>query len=406
MSAASGPAVVSASTARRPRVLMLLHGFFPDEVRVAAEARAAVAAGFEVDVIALRHTGDLPTSIDEGARCFRLPLDHARGSGLGAVVREYVAFTALCALKAARLAVRRRYDVVQVHNPPDFLVLAAAVPRLLGARIVFDVHDLSSDMFNMRFEDKRGSSVAESVLRVMERWAARAARVVLTVHEPYRRELAARGVDPTKIVVVMNSLDDDVLPPEDVPPGESGFVVSYHGTVTPHYGVPLIVDAAARARASIPDLQVRIYGAGDAVPDVVDLAARLGIADLVRVSPTFLPQREVLRAVRSASVGVIPNLPTKLNRFALSTKLLEYVALGVPVVCSDLPTLREHFSDDEVLFFEPGNAEALAHALEATAADPEAAHRRAQAALRRYEAYRWPVSAERYVAALRACVRR
>ena len=110
--------------------------------------------------------------------------------------------------------------------------------------------------------------------------------------------------------------------------------------------------------------------------------------------------------VQPASVGVVPNLPTQLNRFALSTKLFDYVALGVPVVCSDLPTLREHFSDDEVLFFEAGNPRALAHVLEQTANDPEGARRRAQAALRRYEQYRWSVSAERYVAALRACVTR
>ena len=122
------------------------------------------------------------------------------------------------------------------------------------------------------------------------------------------------------------------------------------------------------------------------------------------MSASHLSQREVLRAVQPASVGVIPNLPTKLNRFALSTKLLEYVALGVPVVCSDLPTLREHFTDQEVLFFEPGNAHALADALVRTAADPEAARQRAAAALSRYEEYRWSANAARYVGALRRCL--
>ena len=122
----------AASGGRRPRVLMLLHGFFPTEVRVAAEVRAAVAAGFEVDVIALRGEGDAPTGTAEGARYVRLPIDHVHGSGLGSVVKEYVGFTALATVKAARLALRHRYDIVQVHNPPDFLAVAAAVPRALG----------------------------------------------------------------------------------------------------------------------------------------------------------------------------------------------------------------------------------------------------------------------------------
>lgn len=389
---------------RRPRLLMLLHGFFPMEVRVAAEVRAAIAAGFDVDVIALRGEGEDKAGTALGARYYRLPVDHVHGAGAGSMAKEYLGFTGLATLKAARLALRRRYDIVQVHNPPDFLVLGALVPRVLGARIVFDVHDLASDMFHMRFEGKTGAGLADRILRGLERLAAGLSKVVVTVHEPYRRELIARGVDADKVVVVMNSLDEVALPPPLEHAPANGFVVSYHGTITPHYGVPLIVEAAAQALSSIPDLEVRIYGAGDALPDVLSRVAELGLADRVWVSPTFLPHPEVLRAVQPASVGVVPNLPTQLNRFALSTKLFDYVALGVPVVCSDLPTLREHFSRDEVLFFEAGNPDALARALEQTAKDPEAARQRAQAALRRYQQYRWSVSADRYVAALHACL--
>jgi glycosyltransferase involved in cell wall biosynthesis len=95
-------------------------------------------------------------------------------------------------------------------------------------------------------------------------------------------------------------------------------------------------------------------------------------------------------------VGVIPNLPTQLNRFALSSKLFEYVALGVPVVSADLPTIREHFADDEVRFFRAGDADALAEALRDVASDLAAARARAKRALQRYEAYRWPRNAARY----------
>jgi glycosyltransferase involved in cell wall biosynthesis len=200
---------------------------------------------------------------------------------------------------------------------------------------------------------------------------------------------------------VMNSLDETLLPETRGEPSANGFVVSYHGTITPHYGVPLIIEAAAEALPAIPDLEIAIYGHGDALPEVLERATTLGLGERLRITPEFLPQREVLQAVQSASVGVVPNLPTRLNRYALSTKLFEYVVLGVPVVCSDLPTLREHFSDEEVLFFEPGSSHALAEALEEVASDREAALRRARSARIRYESYRWPVSARRYVDALR-----
>ena len=97
-------------------------------------------------------------------------------------------------------------------------------------------------------------------------------------------------------------------------------------------------------------------------------------------APGPLPHREVLERVAGASVGVVPNRPIPLNRFALSSKLFEYVALGIPAVVSDLPTLREHFSPQEVCFFRPGDATALAEALLAVARDPQAAATRARAA--------------------------
>ena len=379
-----------------PRLLMLLHDYYPEETRVVSEARAAVAAGFEVDVLALRGQGEADEEILEGVKVIRLPVEHRQGGAALALLREYLLFTTLATIHVARRSRSRRYDVVQVHNPPDFLVVAALLPRLGGSKLLLDVHDLTPDMFAMRFGNRAGGLV-DRALRLVERWSARACDAVVTVHEPYRAELAAHGIPRDKIAVVMNSLDESVLSSTGaVAHRPDGFRIVYHGTVTPHYGVGLLVEAAALARPRIPDLRVDIYGAGDAIPDVIERARSHGLDDAVTIVPRFLPQAEVLRAIRGASVGVAPNLPTRLNRFALPTKLLEYAAIGVPAVTADLPTIRGHFSDEEVCFFEAGNAASLARALESVAADPAAAARRAEAARRRYESYRWEHSARTY----------
>jgi glycosyltransferase involved in cell wall biosynthesis len=379
-----------------PRILMLLHDYYPEEVRVVAEARAAVAAGFAVDVLALRGDGEVAEELMDGVRVLRLPVAHRHGASGASLLREYLAFTVRAGIRAGSLSLRERYDVVEVHNPPDFLVVAALLPRLLGAKVVLDIHDLTPDMAMMRFGNKPGGWL-DKTLRLLERWAAKASDAVLTVHEPYRQELAEHGVPLEKITVVMNSLDESVLPSELEPDARlDGFEVVYHGTITPHYGVGLLIEAAALARRSVPDLRVAIYGAGDAVPDVLARTRALGLDAAVELVPRFLPHADVLLAVRSASVGAIPNLSTRLNRFALPTKLFEYVALGIPVVTADLRTIREHFSDAEVWFFEPGSAESMADAIARVAADPEAAATRAEAARRRYEEYRWPHSARAY----------
>ena len=382
-------------------ICMLVHGPFPvGEPRVARQARAAAAAGYEVDVICMRRPGEPRNESLDGIRICRLPLEHERGLGFRAIVREYVGFTVLAAVTLWRLARSRRYRVIHVHNPPDFLLLAALPARLAGgARLIFDVHDLAPDMFAERFGSGNVARLANRLLPAIERAALRLADAVITVHEPYARELRARGA--RDITVVMNSVDPDVLPPPNSEiTAESGFRVVYHGTVTPWYGVDLLIDAAGAVVSQIPDLSVAIYGEGDAVPALRERVSRLGIDDRVQFHDRWLPQTEVLTRVRSAAVGVIPNRPSRLNRYALSSKLLEYVELGIPVAVAGLPTLREHFAEDEVLFFTPGDADALAAALLAIARDPEGARARAVAARRRARAYAWEANAARYVGLL------
>jgi glycosyltransferase involved in cell wall biosynthesis len=384
------------------RLCAILHGPYPlGKGRPLRQVAAALADGFEVDVVATRRSGEPLIEFVDGARVYRLPLIHERGRGLVGTVFEYLGFAVVASVRVAVLALRRRYAVVVVHNPPDFLIIAGLIPKLLGARLVLDIQDLSTDMFAMRFGDRRGADSADRFLRVVERRAAAFADSVVTVHEPYRRELEARGVAPRKIVVVMNTLDERLLPATVGRRAKVGFRVVYHGTVTPHYGVMLLVEAAGRLAREIPQFRLEIYGEGDALPAAQTRAEQLGLNDRVFFSGCHLPQREVLERVCGASAGVVPNLPIGLNRFALSTKLFEYVALCVPVVAADLPTIREHFSDRQVSFFRAGDAEDLAEALAQADADPPAAARRAREALIRYEHYRWDLNAPRYLGALR-----
>lgn len=379
---------------------MVVHGPYPPDERVAREIAAAYAHGYDVDVVAMRRAGQPACETVEGAQVFRLPAARHRGAGALTVAVEYVGFTFLAAFHVARLARRRRYSVIQIHNPPDFLILAALIPRLRGAKVILDIHDFSSDMFAMRFGILRGARFADALLRAIERAATAFAHAVLTVHEPYRRELIARGVPADKITVVMNSLDERRLPQSRSEPEDGRFRIVYHGTITPHYGVDLLVEAVARAHDQLPNPVVEVYGEGDALPRIKQRVRELGLSQLFEFSDTYLPQAEVLCRVASARVGVITNRPTSLNRFALSTKLLEYVALGIPAVCSDLPTIREHFSESEVVFFKAGDADSLAAALIAVARDPESARERSRMALVRYEHYRWPDQATKYVAVL------
>jgi glycosyltransferase involved in cell wall biosynthesis len=385
----------------RARLLMLVHAYYPlAEPRVEREAKAARDAGYDVEVVALRAEGEPAREVVDGISVRRLPLEHERGASLFRIAYEYIAFTLLAAVA---LAFGRRPDVAHVHGPPDFLMAAAIPLKLRGTRLVLDIHDLSPHMYEARFEGSFAGRVVGAVLRVVERAACALADEVVTVHEPYRGELIADGVNPERVTVIMNSADEALIERVNGSrPGRDGgrFTIAYHGTITHWYGVDLLVEALASVKQQLPGARAVILGAGDALDDARELAARLGVADDIDFSGAYLPIEEALARVAGADCGVIPNRPSRLNRFALSSKLFEYVALGIPVVVSRLETLASHFGPDEVTFFEPGDADSLAEAILAVARDRAAAADKVQRAREHAQQYAWSANATRYVALL------
>lgn len=383
----------------RGRVCMVVHGPYPvSEPRVEREALAAIDAGYDVDVVAMRSGRAPSTEALQGVHVRRLPLEHKRGAGAIATAMEYSGFTFLAMAVLFARSMRKRYDIVHVHNPPDFLALAALGPRARGAKFIVDIHDFAPEMFAMRFGARRFGTVVERLMRYVELVVVRTADAVITVHEPYRRELISRGARPEKVTVVMNSLDERAVPRSRS--SSQGRTVITHGSITPHYGVDVLVDALALVLPSRRDVRATIIGAGDAVADVRSRIAAHGLDGVVSMEGRYIAHSEAIAAAAQASVGVVCNRPIPRNALAVPTKLFEYVALGVPVVTADLPAIRAHFSEEEVAFFRAGDSGSLADALEQTLDDPQGAALRATAARRRYQRYAWETNAATYVALL------
>ncbi len=376
---------------------MVVHARYPvGEPRGEREARAAVDAGYTVNVICLRSGDEPPAENIDGVGIIRLPVEHVRGAGTVRFLLEYMRFALRATVAVLKLHRREPIAVVYVHAPPDFLIVSALLPKLLGSGVVLDIHDLSSHMFNIRFGSRPFGGLAERVLLLLERCACAVADRVVTVHGPYRDELAAHGIPRRKIAIVMNA-----PPPGAVERARAGaaeerkpdsFVVAYHGTINHWYGVDLLVGAIARLDHQLPELRGLILGEGDALASVERLARELGVEARIELSGAYISNERALARVAGANCGVIPNRRSPLNRFALSSKLLEYVALGIPVAVARLETLAAHFSADEVTFFEPDDVDSLAEALDWIANHPLEAHEKAERARQRAEAYSWLVA--------------
>ena len=346
---AEAPAASDPGSKRR--LLMVVHSEYPvGETRVRRQAEAAVAAGWSVDVFALATDGEPRREVFGGVRVYRSRVRRLRDMSARGLLNEYGRFCLDALLFCLRTP---RWDVVVVANPPDFLVFSAWPQRLRGARVVLDVHDLMTDLFAVRVAGD-SSGLRTRLLRSLERHSIRWADRVMTVHDPYAAEIRKRVGGQIAPIVVMNTADEALFSRRpSVPPGPK--VVVYHGSVFERYGVLDLLTAFLKVSESVPEARLWVLGDGDAREELERRARACRADGRIEVSDGFLPAETIAERLTLAHIGVVPNQPNELNRYALSTKLFEYVAVGVPVVCAGLPTIREYFGEDEVLFFEPGN---------------------------------------------------
>ena len=122
---------------------MVVHAYYPHDVRVRRQCEALADRGDEVDLVCLQDEGEQSTERIGNVNVHRLPLKHNRGQGVTGYLVEYSALFLLAFVKLTMLSIRHRYRVVQVHNLPDFLVFTTLVPRMLGARVLLDMHDIT-----------------------------------------------------------------------------------------------------------------------------------------------------------------------------------------------------------------------------------------------------------------------
>lgn len=349
------------------RHCMVVHAYYPlGETRVQREALALVSAGYEVDVICLRADGEKARGAEEGVNIHRLPMKRYKGRGLIVQLLEYLAFFLLAFARLLVLHPRKRYGTVQIHNLPDFLVFAALVPKIAGAQIILDLHDLMPEFFAAKTDSDMSSRLVRLVAW-QERLSCLFADQVITVTEVWKDTLIKRGVPAHKVSVVMNVADTRIFhrlngAPQPSRNGER-FGLIYHGTFTHRYGVDLIVKAVEKVRKRIPNVHLTLLGSGESREDLVELTSSLDLENCVFISPHTLHVTRLPEYIRQAHVGVVPNRSNIFTDGLLPTKLMEYVALGTPVIAARTPTIATYFDDSMVQFFEPGNADDLAECI-------------------------------------------
>ena len=350
------------------RVAMVTYSSYPEDPRPRRAIDALVGEGMKVDLICLG-AGEGGNQKQKGSvggvNVLRIPIKHRRGGKI-TYIYQYGSFIFLSTLIFALRTFQQRYDLVYVHNMPDILVISALIPKLLGARVVLDLHDPMPELMTTIFGlDKKSANVR--LIRRMEKWSIARANLVVTVNLACKKIFSARSCNAEKIAVVMNAPDPKIFPFRPAVEstkvetrGDRPFVFMYHGSMVQRNGLDLAVEALGLVHRKMPNCQLRVFGRSTPFLErVMETVRAKGLQNTVQ----FLGSRrqeDLVSEIEGCDVGVIPNQRNLFTDINTPTRIFEYLAVGKSVIAPSTSGIQDYFNNESLIFFEAGNAEDLA----------------------------------------------
>lgn len=374
---------------------MIAYTFYEGDNRVMRYAEALAKGGNEVDVIALRKEGQPKEAMMNGVRVFQIQKRIKNEKGKLTYLYRLLMFFVRSFFFVSAKHLRNPYRLLHVHSVPDFLVFAAWIPRAMGAKVILDIHDLLPELYASKFGAGTKSRTFRS-LALLERLSAGFADHVIVANHIWQQRLISRSVPAEKCSVFLNYPDLSIFQPLGRTRFDGKFIVLYHGTLAWHQGLDIAIDAIATLKDKVPDMEFHIYGEGTTKDSLIQLAGKRGISDRVLFHDA-IPLREIVRVIENADLGVVPKRKDSFGDEAFSTKTLEFMTLGVPIVVAATTVDRYYFNDRIVTFFSSGDMEDLAKCMLELICNPEARRKQVDGARNFAKGYDWDLKKGEYL---------
>lgn len=340
------------------KICMISYSQFEFDNRVHRYAKSLIGRGDTVDILCLGAKHQPRSEIVDGVKLYRLQARSYNEKGPLVYLVNLFRFFFLSTWYCSKLYLKERYDILHFHNIPDFGVFCTVIGRLSGARVIHDIHDLVPEFYQRKFN----IGVTHPIYKILcwiEKMACRYAHQVITVTDIWKDTIDRRSMSGKKCFVVLNAPDGDLFKPVSRPSGNNnGYRLVYHGNLSEIFGVDLAVRAMPEICKGVKNAELHIYGQGRDKYNLIEMTDRLMMTDKIffhdPVSRTKVPD-----ILKKADIGIDPKRNGILADEGLSSKCLEYLAMGLPAVVSKTKAASYYYNDDMVLFFRPGSASDL-----------------------------------------------
>jgi glycosyltransferase involved in cell wall biosynthesis len=375
---------------------MLAYSFYEADARIRQYASALVERGDTVDVIALRQEGQPAHAVIGGVNVYRVQTRKINERSPLTYLYRILRFLVVSGFVLARRHLSKRYQFVHVHSVPDFLVFAALVPKLMGTPVILDIHDVLPEFYASKFRVSRHSFPFRALVLVERISIAFSNHVIIANHLWYER-VAQRSGMRKKCSAVRNYPARRLFHPDARSQRNGKFRITYPGSLNWHQGVDVAINAFAKVKEEIPEAEFHIYGEGPAKDSLIKLADSLRLSDRV-IFHNSLPIEEIVQVMADTDLAVEPKRAgSEFGNEALSMKILEFMALGVPLVVSRTKIHEFYYSDALVKYYGRDDKDELARSIVLLKRNSAMRDQLVANALRYVEANNWDVEKGQYL---------
>jgi len=347
-----------ASAGKKRRVLIIVENLpSPFDRRVWQEATTLYEAGYEVSIICPTGKGyERKYEIIDGIYIYRhnLPLE---AEGAMGYLMEYSVALFWEFILAWRVLLTRGFDAIHACNPPDNIFLVGGFFKLFGKKFLFDHHDINPELYEAKFGRR---DFFYKVMLAWERWTFKIADVSIATNESYKQIAIERGGMPEERVFVVRSGPKlermKIMPPVNALKKGRTYLVGYVGVMGAQEGIDYFLRSAKYIVHELgrTDIHFGLVGGGTSLEEMKAYASELGVGDYVTFTGR-VPDQEMLEMLNTADVCVNPDVANEMNDKSTMNKIMEYMALGKPIVQFDLSEGR--FSAQEASLYARKNDE-------------------------------------------------
>jgi len=382
---------------RNNKICMVAYAEYFNDARIKGYINSLICAGYNVDLFCLYDNYSFENAhIKKHLRIFFIKKKYQGNSKL-LYLLNYVVFFIKCFFLVSIKYFKQKYSVFHIHNQPDFLIFIPIIPKLLGSKIILDLHDIMIAGVLSKFNDNKKSLIYK-LTKFQTKLSIMFCDALIFADHSQRDFLRDENIDHKDSHVFLNLPDETFFKKSNKSHSiNTKFKLVFHGTLAERLGIDLVIKAVEKT-SNYFDVSFTIIGGGDFKEHLINYCILKQILNRIIYFKPFIPVEYLQNELEKYDIGVIGNRRAIISeKCMLPVKLMEYLYIGLPVIAPRLEVIQRYFSEDMIEYFDPENVEDLSKKIIKLIQNPKRREELVNKSTHFFEKYNWSNQSREYL---------